>query len=80
MISCVEASWFGRYESNNEHISLLLSMIKPCMSVLPGALPHGTSHCLGEDREVITLLDADLIGQQQIPAGPKAFQPLDVSI
>ncbi|WZY93839.1 hypothetical protein YC2023_066168 [Brassica napus] len=36
VISCVEASWFRRYESNNDHVSLLLPMIKPCMSVLPG--------------------------------------------
>ncbi|KAF2557335.1 hypothetical protein F2Q68_00016222 [Brassica cretica] len=44
VISCVEASRFGRYVSNNEHIYLLIPMIKPCMSVLPGALPKGTSH------------------------------------
>ena len=46
VISCLEASWFGRYGSNNEHISLMLSMIKTCMFVLPGALPKGASKLL----------------------------------
>ena len=40
VISCVEALWFGRYESNNENISLLLPMIKPSMSVLPVRYPR----------------------------------------